>query len=1534
MRASFKATDLRKELDQTLTHLDTGKNMPCMEIISREMETFWKVVMPKLSSPAKICGKSWDEGQFAYKCRTCEKDPTCVLCIDCFKVDKHAGHDYKIIRTYGGMCDCGDVESWDSQGFCDEHPGRCQTEKDELDIPADMLEWLQELIGFCITAVWKGTYALQCSSEHSLLFATIKKMLQGLNLIVKSGDVGRSMVARICCKGADAILDKMFLHEITVREKPWDSAFAAFIELTQSLIPDPVFKLEFAKALLHNYVQICSNHDARTTAKPEKSLRDFSVQVFTVSNICKELIDPVHFGAGSTHMLHYVLIAGLNNAYCYQESVEKSHAKQKSADDRAEETRLAFYTEMLFTDLSYILSSDVAVMKAFLEDHFLVHVFCMILSIVHRFVSLLQGEQSSHFRFDVITAIDGAVEKVFKIIIRSVPELLSQEFHWHKDTKMLQLSQPLDEVQERSFLQEARGNFGSRAFENVISSRQRDFCERTGFQLILDWLMRYILFHADAVKISPKDEPDGSPNIKGSDFPYILPFHRLFARLTTAIVRCCHIEDISSLFPQDMPLNILEKTLDGPVLLQALRAYLYTQQNSTNRILSLLSSLAEYYESSTQLEHDVTYLQIIVCMTGPAALSHSVRRAFGASSGLPVGMSIIFHLFISTALRRDKTPRERYEQSVINILAVKPQRYSEFLRNYEKRYALFLDDDNEGDEYSGISKDQIFSSLTKRTNSTNPAIYALKAEYLQRSSIYDADSTFQDILRVTQIKQGGSVLPSFIPEAPANGPYAAAILLLHTEFTVLLARHCIIMAFQNGVPNPYILRTALDYCICSLRTYAQRGDLWKADIAKGLESKLYDPSTFADMDMDSSGNDMKAHVMKRSFYGLMDFMQEREHTDIFWVMEQPTGRYKEGRCLVLLLKEMRTREEFADYHQHIAALLDHLRPRDEAMGTEGTSPKEEQKTGIDSAKLEKKRNKALEKLKKQQLSFEKDKNLNLGSTKCGKEDLDGTSALTLATEMSSFYNQMVCVSCHEHTNDAGGLGMITHAMHSNVLHTIHGDRAYGQQAQSEVPSLQAPQSSSLHITTCGHAIHEDCLQKLMNHNHSSQAFYDGHKGSDLLLPHEFLCPACSRLSSGILNTHHHKGMVQSFLDCNLALSMPENEEVVFHTSIEPLSLSGIEVSRSQSTLFWIHTRKIAVADFEEEDLEILSGNHFESALSAFGMQVVLLEIQSRFDTSLVTIRKIAMLHTLLHNLINSIRSYAPESEEHKANAKIQDCLADLFAGKTSNSIANFDPFTLLLQSTIRLVLSGRNREKLYQQIRTRIFGLAWQRYMNFEYLKVLARQSAVLHMIVCPHRMQWQDTLQKSFSQLIDSSMSEAHENMASFGPAHTISSTSHELPLLTENIVLPYLSRCQDNFLDLMIDRHGQECTRCKVKARQQLICLSCGSIVCFLSQCCPSECTQHAFECGKGSCFYLNISHSASGIFFVNAHTNQCALLKSPWLDAHGEQDVGCHRGRPLTKDNETIRMINKYWLEGSVFQDTGILVEKAWLFTSDEL
>ncbi|XP_012287219.1 E3 ubiquitin-protein ligase UBR2 [Orussus abietinus] len=102
-------------------------------------------VLKKLSqmdNPPSFCGRVFKMGEPTYSCRECGLDPTCVLCVNCFKQSAHRNHKYKMGTSGGGgCCDCGDTEAWKNEPFCDIHLAGTQVKKSPVNkLPEDVVE--------------------------------------------------------------------------------------------------------------------------------------------------------------------------------------------------------------------------------------------------------------------------------------------------------------------------------------------------------------------------------------------------------------------------------------------------------------------------------------------------------------------------------------------------------------------------------------------------------------------------------------------------------------------------------------------------------------------------------------------------------------------------------------------------------------------------------------------------------------------------------------------------------------------------------------------------------------------------------------------------------------------------------------------------------------------------------------------------------------------------------------------------------------------------------------------------------------------------------------------------------------------------------------------------------------------------------------------------------------------------------------------------------------------------------------------------
>ena len=89
----------------------------------------------RASAPTSPCTRVWMAGAVAYRCRTCQTGEQSSVCVRCFKSGDHDGHDYIMYRSEtGGVCDCGDVESWAREGCCPAHRPSRDDDDDENDV--------------------------------------------------------------------------------------------------------------------------------------------------------------------------------------------------------------------------------------------------------------------------------------------------------------------------------------------------------------------------------------------------------------------------------------------------------------------------------------------------------------------------------------------------------------------------------------------------------------------------------------------------------------------------------------------------------------------------------------------------------------------------------------------------------------------------------------------------------------------------------------------------------------------------------------------------------------------------------------------------------------------------------------------------------------------------------------------------------------------------------------------------------------------------------------------------------------------------------------------------------------------------------------------------------------------------------------------------------------------------------------------------------------------------------------------------------
>lgn len=247
-----------------------------------------------------VCGAVWGHNDIAYRCRTCEHDPTCAICVPCFQNGNHKDHDYSIIYTGGGCCDCGDVTAWKRDGFCTKHKGAEQIQPLSEEFVKSVGPILDALFNF-----WKDKLlsAEDISVEdpklsdrviehkkvaNELTFAVVEMLLD----FCKFSESLLSFVSKRVVSSA-GLLDilvglERLLTEIVVKKVH---------ELLLKLLGEPIFKYEFAKVFLNYYPTVISeaieaNNDQALKKYP--LLPTFSVQIFTVPTLTPRLVEEMN----------------------------------------------------------------------------------------------------------------------------------------------------------------------------------------------------------------------------------------------------------------------------------------------------------------------------------------------------------------------------------------------------------------------------------------------------------------------------------------------------------------------------------------------------------------------------------------------------------------------------------------------------------------------------------------------------------------------------------------------------------------------------------------------------------------------------------------------------------------------------------------------------------------------------------------------------------------------------------------------------------------------------------------------------------------------------------------------------------------------------------------------------------------------------------------------------------------------------------------------------------------------------------------
>lgn len=301
-----EVAEYRHEAKPTLRKQLAG---PTMEILFRENMSWLQWLMfegepvsalRKLSELSVgqrgVCGAVWGHKDIAYRCRTCEHDPTCAICVPCFQNGNHKDHDYSVMYTSGGCCDCGDVMAWKREGFCSKHKGAEQIQP----LPEEFANSVGPVLD-ALFVCWKNKLLIvetTCQENPRASDRTTerKKFATELTFVVVE-------MLLDFCKQSESLLSfiskRLFssfgLLEMLVRAERFvnGGVVKKLHELLLKLLGEPVFKYEFAKVFLGYYPIVVSEviKECNDSAlKKYPLLSTFSVQIFTVPTLTPRLV--------------------------------------------------------------------------------------------------------------------------------------------------------------------------------------------------------------------------------------------------------------------------------------------------------------------------------------------------------------------------------------------------------------------------------------------------------------------------------------------------------------------------------------------------------------------------------------------------------------------------------------------------------------------------------------------------------------------------------------------------------------------------------------------------------------------------------------------------------------------------------------------------------------------------------------------------------------------------------------------------------------------------------------------------------------------------------------------------------------------------------------------------------------------------------------------------------------------------------------------------------------------------------------------
>ena len=188
------------------------------------------------------CKVTWNTPRLVVICQNCEIGKNSGICIPCYLNGNHEGHDVRLEISDYGSCDCGNVSSWKSSGFCCHHYSM-PADPYEQDFGKKRSEFLADVIELALSVLIR-------LGKKKELFDDLKEVVKFLIDVSSIGDAYRRLVSQVLADQYD--FNKLLIN--------WPSftieASKEIYKLFLVLISDDLFTSNFSDAFCSQYLYL------------------------------------------------------------------------------------------------------------------------------------------------------------------------------------------------------------------------------------------------------------------------------------------------------------------------------------------------------------------------------------------------------------------------------------------------------------------------------------------------------------------------------------------------------------------------------------------------------------------------------------------------------------------------------------------------------------------------------------------------------------------------------------------------------------------------------------------------------------------------------------------------------------------------------------------------------------------------------------------------------------------------------------------------------------------------------------------------------------------------------------------------------------------------------------------------------------------------------------------------------------------------------------------------------------------------------